>query len=160
MNCEKRLILRLFKRSQIVGMVLSSIFFVYGCSSTHQVSNGTLVTPTYPQVKDLKEFLGQKITVTGKSVNAKLGALLAVRGGTDVWMDNLQSWPEGYYVYENEIETKTVAVTGILIERYDVPVYNPKDSIIRQGVQLPEGSDPRSASHRYLLKDYMWVVVE
>jgi hypothetical protein len=150
----------LLKRIHIAGTVLLAITFVYGCSNTNQVSRGNIITPNYTQEKDLKEFLGQKITIIGKAVNTKLGALLEVDGGTDVWMDNLQNWPEGYYVYENDAETKTVSVTGTLFEKYDLCVVNPNDSIIKQGVNLPEGSTVREASHRYLLKDYIWTIVE
>jgi hypothetical protein len=147
-------------RSLIPGIGLFIVFFVYACTTTNHVRSNNAIAPIIYQEKDLKQFLGQKITITGKAVNEKLGALLVVDGGTDVWMDNLQNWPEGYYVYENDAETKTVSVIGTLFEKYDVCVVNPNDSIIKQGVSLPEGSTVRETSHRYLLKDYTWVVVE
>ncbi len=160
MKREKNQNQQLLRRSSIAGIVLLAILFVYGCSRNNKVISGNIITPNYPQEKDLKEFLGQKITITGKAINAKLGALLVVDGGTDVWMDDLQNWPEGYYVYENDAETKTVSVTGTLFEKYDVCVVNPNDSIIKQGVNLPKGSTVREASHRFLMKDYTWVVVD
>ncbi|MEN9639890.1 MAG: hypothetical protein RLZZ262_1759, partial [Bacteroidota bacterium] len=70
-----------------------------------------------------------------------------------IWMDEMKSWPNGYYTEET---SKRVQVTGVLTERYDLPVYNPSDSIIRQGVEMPEGKGVEESSHRFVITKYTW----
>jgi hypothetical protein len=84
----------------------------------------------------------------------KLGAVLVLENGQRIWMDEMSSWPSGYYT---EKESKSAQVTGVLIERYDLPVFVPSnDSIVQQGIPVPKGTDLKEASHRYLLKDFKW----
>jgi hypothetical protein len=70
----------------------------------------------------------------------------------------MESWPNGYYLKENYEKTKSIKVTGILIEKNDLPVFvqNESDSILQQGIPVPKGTDLKNASHRYLLKKYKW----
>jgi hypothetical protein len=102
---------------------------------------------------ELKEHVGQKVTLQGRAENAKLGAILEMESGEIIWMDDMKSWPNGYYTEET---SKRVQVTGVLTERYDLPVYNPSDSIIRQGVEMPEGKGVEESSHRFVITKYTW----
>ncbi len=55
---------------------------------------------------------------------------------------------------------KKVSVTETLIERYDLPVYIPKNrNDLAAGIAYPKGTDLHAAAHRYLLKDAKWVIV-
>ncbi len=128
------------------GILLFQILLIVACSTTKQVVN--------PKNEDIKEFVGKKVTLIGKTVNMKLGAVLVLENGQRIWMDEMESWPNGYYT---ENESKSVQVTGVLRERYDLPVFIPSnDSIEKLGIPVPKGTDLKEASHRYLLKDYEW----
>jgi len=106
----------------------------------------------------LKDSLGKTITITGEAANAKLGALLIINDSTSIWIDEIDSWPKGYYLGEGK--GRTLKVTGTLIEKYDLPVYIYKEGDpIRTGIPVPEGTDLRKASQRYLLKDAIWEVI-
>lgn len=124
---------------QIVSMV--------SCATVNHVVN--------TENESLKEFVGKKITLIGKTVNAKLGAALVLENGQHIWLDEMGSWPNGYYT---ENESKSAEVTGVLIERYDLPVFisSTNDSLKQQGIPVPKGTNLKEASHRYLLKSYNW----
>jgi len=127
-------------------ILLFQILLIVACSITNQVVN--------PKNEDLKEFVGKKVTLIGKTVNMKLGAVLVLENGQGIWMDEMGSWPNGYYT---EKESKSVQVTGVLIERYDLPVFVPSnDSTVKQGIPVQQGTDLKEASHRYLMKNYDW----
>jgi hypothetical protein len=121
-------------RAITIGIVLLQILLIGACSTPSDVINLKNV--------DLKEFVGRKITIVGKTVNMKLGA-------------GMDSWPQGYYT---EKESKSAQVTGILIERYDLPVFIPSsnDSTIMQGISVPKGTDIKEAKHRYIITRYTW----
>ncbi|MBB6372478.1 hypothetical protein [Chryseobacterium shigense] len=108
----------------------------------------------------MKKYIGKNITVTGQTVNMKLGAILITDNGENIWMDGMDSWPEGYYVNDNNL--KTVKVTGTIIEKNDLPVFipNENDPVLQQGIPEPKGTDLEEASHRYLLKDYTYSIVK
>jgi hypothetical protein len=128
------------------GILLFQMLWIIACSTTKQV--------VIPKNEDVKEFVGKKVTLIGKAVNMKLGAVLVLENGQRIWMDEMSSWPSGYYT---EKESKSAQVTGVLIERYDLPVFVPSnDSIVQQGIPVPKGTDLKEASHRYLLKDFKW----
>ena len=96
--------------------------------------------------------LGESLTLEGSAANLKLGALLEVDGGGSIWIDGLDSWPEG---------ARRVRVTGTLIERHDMPVFVPDpNEPIRAGIPVPEGTDIKAASHRYLLRDARWELLD
>ncbi|KFF01685.1 hypothetical protein [Chryseobacterium luteum] len=135
---------------------------MYACSKTKQAGNEHGFSKEKINNKDIKEFIGKSITVTGKTVNMKLGAVLISENGESIWMDGLDSWPDGYYVKDDDLNTKTVKVTGTIIEESDLPVFipNENDSIIQQGIPKPKGSDLQQASHRYLLKDYKYSIIK
>lgn len=128
------------------GILLFQILLIVACSTTKQVVN--------PKNEEIKEFVGRKVTLIGKAENDKLGAVLVLESGQTIWMNKMNSWPNGYYT---EKESKSVQVTGVLIESYDLPVFVPSnDSIVKQGIPVPKGTDLKEASHRYLMKNYNW----
>lgn len=106
----------------------------------------------------ISDFLGQRIEIIGTAVNAKLGALLIAKDSTSIWIDGKESWPTGYYSGGNN--GKTLKVTGILIEKYDLPVYIQKEGDLpKSGIPVPEGTDLKEASRRYLLKKAKWEII-
>ena len=55
---------------------------------------------------------------------------------------------------------RTLKVIGTLIEKYDLAVLLYKEGDpIKTGIPVPEGTDLRKASQRYLLKDAIWEVI-
>ncbi|MBW2455844.1 MAG: hypothetical protein JRI68_15110 [Deltaproteobacteria bacterium] len=94
--------------------------------------------------------LGQVITVTGAARNLKLGALVETAGG-DLWVDGLGGWPD-------ELSNRPVRVTGKLIERNDLPVFEAKSATEPQasGMPVPPGTDLEQARKRYLLTEASW----
>ena len=96
--------------------------------------------------------LGQIVTLDGVAEARKLGA--ALRGNDfDVWIDQLTDWPRGY-------AGQRVRVTGVLEERHDLPVYIQKPGEpVAAGIPVPEGTDLRQASRRYVLRDAKWSLI-
>ena len=101
---------------------------------------------------DLRDRLGQQVTLDGVAETRKLGA--ALRGsGFDVWIDRMERWPA-------EALGRKVRVTGILEERQDLPVYIQKTGEPpAAGIPVPEGTDLREASRRYLVRDSKWSLI-
>ena len=96
--------------------------------------------------------LGQQVTLEGIAEARKLGAVL--RGNDfDVWIDRLQDWP-GNYV------GRKVRVTGVLEERHDLPVFIHKPGEpVAGGIPVPESTDLRDASRRYVVRDAKWSLI-
>lgn len=142
---------------KILGILLLQVFCICGCYKTRQDQHDHGVIIENLKKEDLKSFIGKKITITGKPVNVKAGAILLVDDKIDLCMDDMDRWPDGFYTSEEE--PKTVKVTGILLERNDLPVYIPDDKnpIHQQGIPVLKGTDLEEASHRYLLKEYKWI---
>jgi hypothetical protein len=142
---------------KILAILLLHVFYFSGCSNMQKEQNDTSLIIKNLEEANLKTLVGKKITIIGKTVNVKGGAILLVGNEIDIWMDEMDSWPDGYY--NSEAEAKMIKVTGILIERNDLPVYIPdeKNSIYQQGIPMPKGTDLKEASHRYLLKEYKWI---
>jgi hypothetical protein len=102
--------------------------------------------------KDWSNLLGQAVTLEGTAADAKLGALLVQESNGAIWIDDLESWPNGYYLGGDK--GKHVRVTGTVIERYDLPVFIQKEGEpLRAGIAVPPGTDLKKASRRFLLKD-------
>lgn len=102
--------------------------------------------------------LGKRITLEGQASNRKIGAEL-VGSDFNVWIDGITDWPKEYRASGDK--GKKVRVVGILAEDHGLPVFIPKEgeeSI--QGMPVPEGTDLEKASHRYLLKDAKWELIE
>ena len=58
-----------------------------GCLSTQHESDSGPISVAH---------LGKRVTVEGKAVNRKIGALL-VTPSSPVWIEGLSGWPKGYY---------------------------------------------------------------
>ena len=93
--------------------------------------------------------LGKEVTLVGQTQSLKEGERLVGKNFV-IWIDGLERWPD-------EFAHKQVSVTGVVIERYDLPVYirRPGEPT-RAMMQVPAGTDLRKASHRYLLKSAKW----
>ena len=101
----------------------------------------------------LQARLGQPVTLEGIAEARKLGP--ALRGnGFEVWIDRLDEWPAA-------AAGRKVRVTGVLEERYDLPVYIPKAGEPPvAGIPVPEGTDLRQASRRYVVREAKWSLIE
>ena len=102
---------------------------------------------------NLRDRLGQQVTLEGVAETRKLGA--ALRGdGFVVWIDRLEHWPA-------EALGKKVRVAGILEERHDLPVYVQKSADPpAAGIPVPEGTDLREASRRYIVREAKWSLIQ
>jgi len=106
-----------------------------------------------------KDKLGQRITVRGEAHNAKMGALLLGEGFT-IWVDLPgDAWPDG--LYHGNDKGELVEVTGLVVQRNDVPVFIPEPGEpMRQSVYVPPGTDPEKARKRYVLENVEWKPAE
>jgi len=100
----------------------------------------------------LAALRGQAVTLEGIAEARKLGA--ALRGdGFEVWIDRLSEWPR-------EWAGRRVRVTGVLEERNDLPVFVQKPGEpAASGIPVPEGTDLREASRRYVVRDANWSLI-
>lgn len=109
--------------------------------------------------RDWSAVLGQTVTLEGSAANAKVGALLLKGEKKEIWIDGLGWWPDGYYLGEGK--GKRLRVTGTVIQRNDLPVFNQKeDEPVVQSMGAPPGMDLEQARRRFLLKDATWVVLD
>ena len=107
---------------------------------------------------NLDNLLGEKIVIEGTAMDGKLGALIDTKDKLSIWINGLNYWPKGYYLGGNTGEK--IRVTGILIKKYDLPVYiYNKGDIPKSGIPTPEGTDLKKASQRYLLKRAKWEII-
>lgn len=147
-----------------IRLVLVCCFlFIMGCPAKRTLLGGGNVSGapnSGPGSKALlvtgkltRKYLGKTITVAGRAANAKLGPQVICRGFS-LWIDGMQSWPDKYYSKKGG---RRVRVTGVLIERHDLPVFihKPGDPIM-SGMPVPPGTDLKKARHRYLLKNVRW----
>jgi hypothetical protein len=150
-----------------IGMMLS-LFFIHiwlanACSPKIRINDDAGIPIHHPSQANLTAHLGKRITVVGKTANAKLGAVLLLENEQKIWMDEMGSWPDAYHpVKVNIPESKILRVTGILVEKSDLPVFTPSNdgASIPQGMPTPSTTDLAKARQRFLLKNYRWVVVE
>lgn len=103
-----------------------------------------------------REHLGRQVVVEGWAVEQAVGPAVNL-GGCQVWIDSLDTWPDGYYTRDGQ--SARVQVTGTLVEDHGLPVFVAKDGEVRHGIPVPEGTDLDSASHRYLIRGARWQVV-
>ena len=103
----------------------------------------------------LQSELGKELVVEGTAANTKLGAMIETDRGV-LWIDGLESWPEG--ICPGGGRGKRIRVTGILIERADLPVFaeKPGEPPV-QGMPVPPGTELSQARKRYLLHQARWV---
>ncbi len=99
--------------------------------------------------------MGQTLALVGTAVNAKLGAMLLSDDGEGVWIDGLDTWPDGYY--QGGDQGKRLRVTGTVIRRDDLPVFvaEPGD-LPRAGIPVETEAELDTARVRYLLADAVW----
>ncbi|GEM_PF-5208054 len=72
------------RRSLIIkGFLILSLFCTYDCSSPKETAKENL------QNEDLKKFIGKSLTLTGQTINMKLGTLLITGNGESIWMDGM-----------------------------------------------------------------------
>ena len=127
--------------SIIIAIFALMTFFLAG---TPKVSRATKQNK-----EEFADQLGKQITLVGEAQNLKEGSLLAGKNFS-IFIDSLESWP-------NEFAFKKVVVTGVVIERHDLPVYIKRPGSLPQaGIAVPPGTDLHKAAHRYLLKDAKW----
>ena len=107
----------------------------------------------------LDSNLGRQVTLEGKATNRKEGAHLSTSHGS-IYIDGLESWPAGYYLGGQD--GRMVSVTGTLIKRYDLPVFENKPNLEAPpaGIPVPPGTDLHEAAKRYLLTKAVWRLVE
>ena len=100
--------------------------------------------------------LGQRVTVEGIPVNAKLGPFLLTSDGR-IWIDGLEAWPREYRGVKDGTRLR---VSGTVIRRSDLPVFieEPGD-LSSAGMPMPKGTDLKKAAIRYLLQEATWEVI-
>jgi hypothetical protein len=105
--------------------------------------------------------LGKTVTVEGVALDAKLGAVVrGEQGQGEIWIDRLAEWPPGYTLGPQS--GRRVRVTGTVIERADLPVFEelPPGAPQVTGMPVPKGSDLERASRRFLLAEARWALVD
>ena len=108
--------------------------------------------------KDWSLHLGNLVSIEGMAIDQKIGATLTGEGET-IFIDGIDAWPAGFYLGGDR--GKRVRVTGVVIERHDLPVVISKiGDPPRAGLAVPEGTDLHKASRRYLIRNAIWVLVE
>jgi hypothetical protein len=139
-----------------ISIFLFLTICICACSSTTLVTTDAGSIIDNESKESFKKYIGKRITVIGTCVDMNLGAALILGNGQRVWIEKMERWPAGYYT--GDAKSKTVKVVGTLIEKNDLPVFIQKenDKVIQGGMPVPEGTDLKEASHRYLLKDYVW----
>ena len=130
-------------------IALLSVLILFSCSEKK-------IKKYQPQnTEKLPVYLNKYVQLSGVAYNVKLGALIAIENDSNVvWMDGLSHWPKGFY-------GQNIRVAGILIEKYDLPVFISTGKLTDpSGIPVPEGSDLKKASKRYLLKDIEWELIK
>ncbi len=72
---------------------------------------------------DWSVHVGKLVTIEGVAIDQKLGATLTGEG-EPIFIDGIDGWPDGFYLGGDR--GKRVRVTGMVIERHDLPVFIPK----------------------------------
>ena len=106
-------------------------------------------------IGDWHDQIGQRVTLTGRAVNLKIGALLA-GDGYGIYIDLPGNhWPSG--LYQGGDHGERVRVTGTIAQRADLPVFisDPSTPII-SGIPVPDGTDLEKTANRYILESVEW----
>jgi len=143
-------------RNHLYYIVL--LLMVSSCGNIFQKHSNNVIE--HPNTENLNKYVGKIVTFKGKTVNAKLGALLIIENGQQIWMNDFLSWPSEYY--SGNDTSRTIKVEGTLIKKNDLPVFITKenDTIIQYGIPVPEGTNLRKAKRRYLLKNIRCEIIE
>ncbi len=145
---------------KLIYVIYIAIFAMsfFGCSNNKPITKINKSDQLILWPKDWSIYLNQKVMVEGTAVNAKLGAML-IGEGPEIWIDALDAWPEGFYLGGRE--GKKLRVTGIVIERTDLPAFVTQEGQEQKsGIPVKNNTDLEKAQKRFLLKDATWVVVE
>lgn len=109
--------------------------------------------PPTPAPSSFQSRLGQTITLEGTAQNAKVGPLL-LGPPEDIWIDGMDAW-------KDSVVGKRVRVTGRVIEKADLPVFEHEEGAPEKGgMPVPKGTDLQKASRRFLLTDVQWKLLE
>lgn len=126
-------------------------------------SQSTVMTALNDDI--LKKQLGNIITVEGMTSISKLGPKLLAKDGGSIWIDT-DNPPK--YFHSSDPKGVTKRVTGLVIEKYDLPVFiqEPRKASDKSvgargsaGIPVPPGTDLKKASHRYLLANASWEII-
>lgn len=132
-------------------LVLVLTFFLLGCPQGSPDDNNKPVRTESGLV--CSENVGRKITLTGKAVNTKIGAILVRAGEADVYVLDFHWWPE-------KLCEKNLKVTGVLAEDCCLPVFVPKSGEPqKQGMPVSEGTDLERASRRYVMRNTTYEII-
>jgi hypothetical protein len=144
----------------LVGWLCLLVANFSGCS-THPTAPSPAVVGKERVIawpNDWSEHVGQRVTLEGAAANAKLGALLLGKE-SEIWIDGLDSWPEGFY--SGGDKGKRLRVTGTVIKKGDLPVFVQKPGEFPSaGIPVKSEQELEKAKWRYLLKDAKWDVLE
>jgi hypothetical protein len=143
-----------------IGLLCFLLANVCGCAQ-YQAASPRVPDPqervmAWP--KDWSGHVGQTVTLEGTAADAKLGALLQGEQGA-IWIDGVDSWPEG--LYSGGDQGKRLRVTGTVIKKDDLPVFVQRPGEPpRAGIPVASEQEMDKAKWRYLLKDAKWTVLE
>jgi hypothetical protein len=143
------------------GLLCLFVVSLCACSQNQTVSSASLEGHEHviPWPDDWADLLGKTVTLEGIAANAKLGALVEGKENAIIWIDALDSWPEGFY--PNHGQGKRLRVTGIVIKRADMPVFVQRPGELPEaGIPVKSEEELKKAKWRYLLKDAKWDVLE
>lgn len=103
-------------------------------------------------------MVGQLVTLEGKALDAKEGALLEGDGGS-IWLEGIDGWPRGYY--KGGDDGRRVRVTGVVIEKSDRPVFIDEPGAPQKaGIPVPAGTDLKKAARRLLLRNPVYTPID
>jgi hypothetical protein len=143
-----------------IGLLCFFLGGICGCSPsrTASPSGSGAQDRAMAWPKEWSGSVGQRVTLEGTAGNAKLGALLQGEGNS-IWIDGLDSWPEGFY--SGDDRGKRLRVSGTVITRDDLPVFVQKLGELPQaGIPVSSEEEREKAKWRFLLKDVNWTVLE
>jgi hypothetical protein len=102
-------------------------------------------------VASSRPIVGTRVTLRGTAENPKAGAFL---GGPEIYVDlpGTQLPPE--------VIGRSVEVTGMVVERHDLPVFidDPSGPHLA-GIPVPPGTNLHEASRRLILENVNWRTV-
>ncbi len=137
------------------GIFLNSFLFIIlvitlgiGCtSSTSRVLKEP--APMNVPANQWENLVGKEVAILGRAEDAKGGAVI-ITNGSLVWIEDLNFWPDKFF-------GKKVRVTGIVIQKEDLPVFEIEPgSEQKTGIPVEPGTGIQRASLRYLLGGATW----
>lgn len=144
----------------VIGLLCFLLVGAFGCSQHQTVpaddSERQRSVTAWPE--DWSAHVGRSVTLEGTAADAKLGALLQGDEGA-IWIEGLDSWPEGFYFGGDK--GKRLRVVGTVTRKDDLPVFvQQPGQAPRAGVPVASEEEREKAKWRYLLSDAKWTVLE